>query len=529
MNSNPSPLSKNTFEKFCDFLAQNIGLSFSKDCQADMETKISAIIHAFEGDKDPEACLINIMEFPANEKVISTLAKVLSVGETYFFRDSNFFNLLETQIFPEMIIRKKSSKKISIWSTGCATGEEPYSIAILLHRLIPDIADWEIEIIGSDINKEFLKRAEQGVYKKWSFRTISPEMQNLYFEPIKNQQWLLKPEIRSMVKFYYANMIDAVYPKPIHSASFDLIVCHNVLIYFTPEKISQAIQQLSNRLVEGGLLSVTAIEVPYIHSHYLIPCHFGNLILFRKGAFSLSPSSLLLPISFPSSLAPFDSAKESLESDVLLSFSLEQSAAQSTALTIETDDNRLDITAETQHETVQPESKKAPEEDISYQELEGLFKENRYLQVIEKSERLLAYCRKGDLLLKEHLSHTYLLICSYANQKKLDQALYWCQKYLDINALDPKVYCLQATIFQELKQGKEAAESLKKALYLDPTLIMAHFELGCLLQQQKNLNESKKYFRNAIRLLEQYPSDASLPNTEGILAGDLKKIIESRI
>jgi len=101
-----------------------------------------------------------------NKKIIETLAAELTIGETYFFRHRKIFDMVEQYIIPE----KSKDKKLKFWSAACSTGEEPYSIAVTLDRMIPDINKWDIKILATDINKESLKKAKHGVYRNWSFR-----------------------------------------------------------------------------------------------------------------------------------------------------------------------------------------------------------------------------------------------------------------------------------------------------------------------------------------------------------------------
>jgi chemotaxis protein methyltransferase CheR len=101
------------------------------------------------------------------------LALLLTIGETYFFRDSGQFSLLRQQILPELIERNKGIRSLRIWSAGCSTGEEPYSLAILVHELLPAGSDWNILIIGTDVNKHAITAARRGIYRQHSLRTLS--------------------------------------------------------------------------------------------------------------------------------------------------------------------------------------------------------------------------------------------------------------------------------------------------------------------------------------------------------------------
>lgn len=112
-------------------------------------------------------------------KAREALVHDLLIGETHFFRNRPQFEALEKHILPEIISRRRAARRLRIWSAGCATGEEPYSLAILLHRLLPDLADWNILILATDINRQALQQAQRGVYGPWSFREVPDTIDQL--------------------------------------------------------------------------------------------------------------------------------------------------------------------------------------------------------------------------------------------------------------------------------------------------------------------------------------------------------------
>src|SRR5262245_20228366 len=147
----------------------------------------------------------------------------LAIGETYFFRD---IDALRERVLPRLIARRRTdgSRTLRIWSAGCATGEEPYTIAILLCELIDDVEAWKITILGTDINLEAINFARRGLYTQWSVRSVLPE--NPYLRP-RGNRWQISDQIRRMVDFRYLNLID----NHIGLANADLVVCRNVLYY----------------------------------------------------------------------------------------------------------------------------------------------------------------------------------------------------------------------------------------------------------------------------------------------------------
>src|SRR5690242_13592906 len=135
------------------------------------------------GHADSSACAQLLLSGKLDAASSEVLASHLTIGETYFFRDSDAFAALSTRILPELIAarRRAGELRLRIWSAACCTGEETYSIAILLNQLLPDIADWQVTLLGTDVNPRFLRKAFEGVYGQWSFRNVPEDVRARYF------------------------------------------------------------------------------------------------------------------------------------------------------------------------------------------------------------------------------------------------------------------------------------------------------------------------------------------------------------
>jgi len=182
-------------------------------------------------------------------------------GETYFFRDHGQLDLLRLRLLPELIARHRNDKTLRLWSAGCASGEEAYSLAMLVDMLLPQREDWNILILGSDINQSALTKARRGRYGKWSFRMVAPTLQQRYFHQ-DGDEWLLDERIRRMVKFLISNLVSEPFPdlnSELHD--MDLILCRNVFIYFSPDAVSAVAAKLSNTLTEGCYLMAGHTEL----------------------------------------------------------------------------------------------------------------------------------------------------------------------------------------------------------------------------------------------------------------------------
>ncbi len=172
----------------------------------------------------------------------------LAIGETYFFRDAD---MLYREVLPRLIARRRAdnSHALHIWSAGCATGEEPYSVAMLLRHLLPDFVRWKITILGTDINEKALIQARRGRYSTWSMRGAIPPFAQMYFQ--RNiDSWQLSESILQMASFRYGNLIES----QMSIANADLILCRNVLLYMAHDQRRTVIARLKQALAEGGEL-----------------------------------------------------------------------------------------------------------------------------------------------------------------------------------------------------------------------------------------------------------------------------------
>lgn len=211
--------------------------------------------------------------------------QALTIGETYFYRNLAHVNALRDQVLPGLIeVRRKSGQKhLRFWSAGCATGEEPYTLAMILHDLLPDLDTWSITLLATDINADYLQRAREGFYRAHSFRGETPEwVQRRWFTP-KENGFLLHPAIRKMVTFAPLNLIADEYPAAVNGTmGIDLILCRNVTIYFDRPQTQMVIDRFYRCLVDGGWLIVGHSEPqPGVYQQY-VTHNLENAILYQK-------------------------------------------------------------------------------------------------------------------------------------------------------------------------------------------------------------------------------------------------------
>lgn len=176
----------------------------------------------------------------------------ISTNHTFFFREAEHFHFLETQVLPKLIEdqKKKQEKKIRIWSAGCSSGQEAYSIGITAARILGrELADWDLKILATDISSTVLREGETGVYRKEQLNDLPKGIRGCFFRNLGDDLWEVTPEIKKLVLFRRLNLINEKYP--FHN-SFQIIFCRNVMIYFDEPTKQAMVQRLFHYLEPGG-------------------------------------------------------------------------------------------------------------------------------------------------------------------------------------------------------------------------------------------------------------------------------------
>ncbi len=277
-----------------EFVAQHIGLHYPRERWRDLERGIETAAREF-GQPDMESCARALLRVPVTCARVEVLASCLTVGETYFFREKNSFAALEEHLLPPLLhARCSKERRLRIWSAGCCTGEEPYSVAILLDRLIPDINEWNVTILATDINPRFLGRAAEGVYSEWSFRDSPAWIREQYFTRRYDGRYELLPRIRKRVIFSSLNLADDTFPSLMNNTSaMDIILCRNVLMYFTAKRAKQIVVNFRRALVSGGWLIVSPTETSNTLFAPLEPVQFPGVLFYRNAEMALQWSAVL--------------------------------------------------------------------------------------------------------------------------------------------------------------------------------------------------------------------------------------------
>lgn len=247
-------LSDAQFRKIAGFIQSNVGIKMPEQKKLMVQSRLQSRLKALNLSNFDEYVDLVFAGGEKSDEEIALMINVITTNLTNFFREKQHFDLMSEKILPDLIL--SGHKNIELWSAGCSTGEEPYTLAIVMSEFIRKnhgkISDFSI--LATDISSRVLEKAQNAVYPMESASGISYDLKKQYFLKSKSDEKplvRLKPEIRQKVRFQRLNFMDSKYPvqNPKH-----IIFCRNVLIYFEKQTQENVIRKLVNNLVPGGYL-----------------------------------------------------------------------------------------------------------------------------------------------------------------------------------------------------------------------------------------------------------------------------------
>jgi len=245
------PLPDDVFRLLRDFIHDYCGIFFDDGSKFLLERRLNRRLEQHQL-KNFEEYYHFLRYDRRREEELVVLIDNLTTNETYFFRESAQLRAFSDEILPELRAKKPERKSLRIWSAGCSTGEEPYTIAILLLESGDWWRDWQVEIMGSDISQRVLHTARKGLYKQGSHRATPPDMLKQYFVEEGKGDYRIIDSVRRLVSFSYVNLLDPFKTSLIRD--LDIIFCRNVIIYFDREAKKKVIGTFYDKLREGGYL-----------------------------------------------------------------------------------------------------------------------------------------------------------------------------------------------------------------------------------------------------------------------------------
>jgi chemotaxis protein methyltransferase CheR len=490
-NSNNYSINKmDITAKFTHFIRERLGIIIHPHQTNDLNKLIAEACKKFKCSTYDYLTMLK--ESPEHSPIIEHLILGITIGETYFFRDSVQMHLLKDNVLPDLITRKRKENNhiLRIWSAGSSSGEEIFTIAMLLCDILPDINAWTLNLLGTDINTDALKKALNGVYSEWSMRSIPERYKQRYFT-INDQKYKISQSLREMVTFLYLNLNENVFPSLLNDTNAqDLIICRNVLIYFDQDRGTDLMKKFRAALVPGGMLILGASDPVYTTNTDLI-------FKYKQGALFVRPT------------------EADLKNDAIAS----QQQIKHIPVKIK--------------ETSPSEIKKPihlPKPSTS-KELSLEEQKNTVIQLLnegewEKTLDVVHSYRKGILKSAFLLSAEATAL---ANLGKLDKAADLCLQSLAIDSTNINTHFLLAMVLTELNRTKEAEIELRKTLFLDHQFVMGHFQLGLLLIKNKQSELGLKCLYNALSIVKNHDASQQITKLDNIDYGNLAEILEHEI
>lgn len=467
---NPPPIPEQIKQILINLIEKQTGLKIRMSEEESFVKKIQdrlKILHLNSAEE--YYYLLNKLDF-ISQNEWKELATIITNTESYFFRDQGQFLLLKNHLLPDLIKRKKAQKHLRIWSAGCSTGEEPYSLAILLQELIEDIDQWNLNLLATDLNQNAIEKAKQGIYSPWSFRSLDEKIIKKYFHKI-NHNYQINANIRHMTQFEILNLKTDYFPQT-HGLinNFDLIICRNVFIYFSKETIGLILEKFIKTLNNLGYLLTGHAELYGQNLSDLETKIFQESIVYQK------PETIFKTDNYPLPNYPLNPVNLEVNSP-----------------TIEPKIPKTNPTFNSQ--TSDPNLSKLSESNLLNLAQEQ-FNHKQYTLSLKMVDQALKINSKS-------LKGYYLKAKILANMAQYHEAKKYCQKIINLDPFYLKVYYLLAEIAEETQDIESAKTYFKKIIYLDNSAITAYLGMAYLYRQESNLEKSKKMYQTALSILKK--------------------------
>lgn len=485
------PLNAADFALFQEFLHTHSGLHFDERNSKLLEQGVFRRMRAVAAP-DYAAYYAYLLARLESHHELKRLLSVLTVGETYFFRYATHFDALAELILPELIERNRRTRMLRFWSAGCSTGEEPYSLAMLLLDRFPQLAGWDVSILATDINKRSLAQARTALYGGRTLRHVEPALLERWFAPEGDGRYRVDKRVRSMVKFAYLNLQTGRYPIPDNgTAGQDVIFCRNVMIYFKLATVRAVVEGFRRALKPGGYFFLGHAETLLNISDafrrrqykggflYYLPEVGGGDLAWPRSVGPLLPPSPPVTVKHQTTLSEF---------------------------------------VETQPTTFPPDKR---DDAVSIKDIPLLLSGAE--QAFQRENYRTAY-QKYDMILNVEPHHVGALLGRgfiLAGEGAYDEALALCDRVLQLDDLCAEAYFLRGLIHDHHDEIAAAVDAYRKALLLDISFVMPHYHLGQLFRRTGRDVDAGRQLRNVVRLLEKTPADRIVPYSGGLSAGAL--------
>ncbi|MFZ5789650.1 MAG: CheR family methyltransferase [Pseudomonadota bacterium] len=278
-------MNRDDFDMICRLLRQRSGLVLSADKAYLMESRLLPVARKWKLASFED--LAKAIRAKPDEGLIRDVVEAMTTNESFFFRDIKPFDQFKEIVLPAMLKSRAGQRRLRIWSAACSSGQEPYSLAMILSEMASQLAGWSIEIVATDLSTEILTRAMEGLYSQFEVQRGLPiALLVKYFTQV-GDRWQINPKIRQMVDYREFNLLND--PAPL--GRFDVVFCRNVLIYFDQETKAKVLDRVANLMPEDGFLFLGGAET------VLGLTERFRLISGQRGVYGVVPKSERAPIA----------------------------------------------------------------------------------------------------------------------------------------------------------------------------------------------------------------------------------------
>jgi chemotaxis protein methyltransferase CheR len=473
-------LEPSELDGFRELLARRLGLAFGPEKQDYLRDALRQGL--LEGAHDSVAAYAAALEMPASREM-DRLVQALTVGETYFFRQWDHYRALQETALPLRQKARAGERRLRLLSAACASGEEAYSLAMLLRAHAPWLDGWDLQIKGVDLNAAVLQRAAQALYTPWSLRDTPAEMRERFFEPA-GRDFRVKDEIRSRVLFERRNLSE---PNPDlwPEAHYDVVFCRNLIMYLTPEAATALVARMARALAPGGFLFLGHAETLRGLSQDFHLCHTHDTFYYQRPTQGDSPSPRAL------APAPAQAAWSPPAWD----------DGASWVQAIQRASDRIAGLASGQRNPAPPaEPSPAPSGPSDLDRALELTRHERFSEALEALPE--AQAAGADTL----LLRAVLLL----NLGRLEPAQAACARLLAADELNAGAHYVMALCREHAGDLDAAAQEDLTAVYLDAAFAMPWLHLGLLERRRGHADQARRHLERALSLLAREDSSRVL-------------------
>lgn len=485
-------LSENDFSLFARFIEEHSGLVFEdykKDSlRISLTTRVS--LTRLQSYEDYYRLLTDPLQGPEEFRKLLSL---ITINETSFFRNPEQYAVLKKYILPAIIARKTrlnaGDKTLRIWSAGCSTGEEPYSLAIVILESGLLEMGWDVKIMATDVSEQALESARKGSYKRRSLLNMTQGQIGCFFTQ-NEERFVINDEVRKLVHFDYFNLIRI--PFPLHQVrGMDIIFCKNVTIYFKMESTKRVISNFYEALADCGYLFVGHAETLWGISDRYQTVEKEGAFFYMKGT---EQGGCLLPRTPHPVTDPRVKKPERRKlSDEHSSIRLPGEKTGEYPWQRKTP-SPSHSSAE-KHITSPAQKSGTRAEEDPFARCESLCRAGRHGEALKSLDQLV---RDDPQHVKARMLTAYISV----DREDYSRAKTECLEVIDIDPEHAGAYLLLGMIYGTYEQYDKALTTLKKAVYNNPQLVEAYLQMALIHKELKQWDKAILAYENAARCLK---------------------------